>query len=167
MELCTFAIEGGFAEAIMRGQKLSFLKEDHYSQIKNLTNLQELKAYLEEETDYGTHFTSESTANITVKGIMSVLQNKLADELEYLQRNCINPLNKFIWYLRCPYMIDNVINQLEGIKNRVPQETLDAGAHPIGDFPELKSIKVESDDLTSLYEGVLIDTPISPYFLKF
>lgn len=45
------------------------------------------------------------------------------------------------------YMIDNVVNMIEGLKNRVDPEVLAAGADPLGYFPEMKQIKViEGDD---------------------
>lgn len=65
-------------------------------------------------------------------------------------------------------MIDNVVNMIEGIKNKVDPETLLANADPLGYFPEMKNMKVlEGDDYTGLYKDVLIDTPVGPYFMKF
>lgn len=52
MELTTFAINDGFAEAILRGYRSSFLTEQHYNQIKGLKSLQDLVHYLDNETDY-------------------------------------------------------------------------------------------------------------------
>ena len=51
MDLATFAVNDGYAEAIIRGMRASFLSENHYNQIKNCTNIPELKSFLE-ETDY-------------------------------------------------------------------------------------------------------------------
>lgn len=77
-------------------------------------------------------------------------------------------------------MIDNVVNMIEGLKNKVDIEILLANIDPLGWFPEIRNIKVlEGDDYTSLYKDVLIDvfyffkynfniqTPIGPYFMKF
>jgi V-type H+-transporting ATPase subunit d len=65
-------------------------------------------------------------------------------------------------------MIDNVVNMIEGLKNKVDMEVLLANIDPLGWFPEIKNIKVlEGDDYTSLYRDVLIDTPIGSYFMKF
>ena len=80
--------------------------------------------------------------------------------------------------LRCRFMIDNVVNMIEGLKNKVDIEVLLANIDPLGWFPEIRNIKVlEGDDYTSLYKDVLIDviivivygiqTPIGPYFMKF
>jgi V-type H+-transporting ATPase subunit d len=64
-------------------------------------------------------------------------------------------------------MIDNLLNIVQGLRTNTPIERLEANTNPLGFFPELKAIKVESDDFNAMYESVLIDTPISKYFLKF
>ena len=59
-------------------------------------------------------------------------------------------------------MIDNVVNMIEGLKNKVDLEVLLANIDPLGWFPEIKNIKVlEGDDYTGLYKDVLIDVYIS------
>lgn len=64
-------------------------------------------------------------------------------------------------------MIDNLLNIVQGLRTNTPIERLEANTNPLGFFPELKAIKVESEDFNAMYESVLIDTPISKYFLKF
>jgi V-type H+-transporting ATPase subunit d len=65
-------------------------------------------------------------------------------------------------------MIDNVVNMIEGLKNKIDIEILLSNIDPLGWFPEIKNIKVlEGDDYSSLYRDVLIDTPIGVYFMKF
>lgn len=64
-------------------------------------------------------------------------------------------------------MIDNVVNVIEGVKNNVDVEILLKWADPLGDFPELKNIRmVDDENYTALYETVLIDLPIGVYFWK-
>jgi len=49
------------------------------------------------------------------------------------------------------YMIDNVVNIIEGLKNKVDSDVLLANTDPLGYFPEMKNIKVlEGDDYTGL-----------------
>ncbi len=65
------------------------------------------------------------------------------------------------------FMIDNVVNVIEGVKNNVDIEVLLKRADPLGDFAELKNIRmVDGDDYGQLYETVLIDLPIGIYFWK-
>jgi len=42
-------------------------------------------------------------------------------------------------------MIDNVVNMIEGIKNKVDGDLLLANLDPLGMFPEIKNIKVIQD----------------------
>jgi len=80
----------------------------------------------------------------------------------------VGNLTEFLFHLRCRFMIDNVVNMIEGLKNKVDIEVLLANIDPLGWFPEIRNIKVlEGDDYSSLYKDVLIDTPIGPYFMKF
>lgn len=66
------------------------------------------------------------------------------------------------------YMIDNTVNMIEGLKNKVDNDVLLANADPLGYYPELRNIKVlDGDDFTALYRDVLIDTPVGPYFMRF
>jgi V-type H+-transporting ATPase subunit d len=59
-------------------------------------------------------------------------------------------------------MIDNVVNMIEGLKNKVDLDVLLANIDPLGWFPEIKNIKVlEGDDYTGLYKDVLIDVDLS------
>ena len=97
MELLTFDAEHAYAEGVMRGQCLSFLKEDQYGQMKNLTTLGELKSYLEEETDYGSYFPPDQTG-LTTNAIKHALYAKLADEIDYMQFNSSEPLTKFFFF---------------------------------------------------------------------
>jgi V-type H+-transporting ATPase subunit d len=96
------------------------------------------------------------------------LKRKLADEFEYMAAQSVSPLSDFLRIVSCRYMIDNVVNIIEGIKNKVDPDILLANADPLGYFPEMRNIKVvEADDYSTLYSTVLIDTPVGPYFMKF
>lgn len=166
MELCVFAPDDGYAEAIIRGLRASFLTEAHYNQMKNCSTITELKSFLE-ETDYGPFLMAENP-NIQVSVLRSRLKKKLADEFEYIAAQTVGPLAEFLHLIGCKYMIDNVVSIIEGLKIHVDADLLIANADPLGYFPEMKNIKVlEGDDYTGLYRDVLIDTPVGPYFMRF
>jgi hypothetical protein len=44
-----FPAENGYLESIMRGLRLSFLKEENYAQIRSLGNLQDLKQVIDND----------------------------------------------------------------------------------------------------------------------
>lgn len=80
----------------------------------------------------------------------------------------VEPLSEFLRLISCKYMIDNVVNMIEGIKNKVEYDVLLANIDPLGYFPEIKNMKItDPDDYGTLYSAVLIDTPVGPYFNRF
>jgi V-type H+-transporting ATPase subunit d len=105
---------------------------------------------------------------ISVPTIRQKLKRKLADEINYVQCNSTGMLVEFLDMLAIKYQIDNVVNYIEGVKNKIDTKLLENNADPLGWYPELSNIKVlEGDDYSGLYRDVLIDTPVGPYFMKF
>jgi V-type H+-transporting ATPase subunit d len=49
----------------------------------------------------------------------SRLKRKLADEIEYVQSNSTGMLVDFLDMLAIRYQLDNVVNIIEGLKNKV------------------------------------------------
>lgn len=85
-----------------------------------------------------------------------------------MQCNSTGVLVEFIDRLSVKYQIDNVVNYIEGVKNKVDTKLLESNADPLGYYPELSNVKVlEGDDYSGLYRDVLIDTPVGPYFMSF
>ncbi|KAL4463023.1 hypothetical protein ABPG72_022230 [Tetrahymena utriculariae] len=166
MDLTVFAVDDGFAEAILRGLRASFITQTQYTQMKTSNNLQDLKSHLE-ETDYANYLQND-VLELTIPLLRQKLKKKLADELDYIQAQSVGKLNEFINMMKHRYMIDNVVNMIEGIKNKVSKEDLLAAADPLGFFPEMTQIVVfDKDDYSELYQEVLIDTPVGPYFMRF
>lgn len=166
MELCTFSIENGFPEAVCRGQKLVLLKDVHYEALKQFTNLQDFKSYLEDECDYAGVWDNANVQTINDTTIRRGLETRLSEEYDYFEKNCVGDLNKFLWYLRVPYMIDNTVSMIEGIRNHRREQDLEANLHPLGLYPELRNLKSEKEDPNIQYETVLVESPLSEYFLR-
>eukprot|EP00330_Aristerostoma_sp_ATCC50986_P012422 CAMPEP_0114594136 /NCGR_PEP_ID=MMETSP0125-20121206/15762_1 /TAXON_ID=485358 ORGANISM="Aristerostoma sp., Strain ATCC 50986" /NCGR_SAMPLE_ID=MMETSP0125 /ASSEMBLY_ACC=CAM_ASM_000245 /LENGTH=369 /DNA_ID=CAMNT_0001794077 /DNA_START=42 /DNA_END=1151 /DNA_ORIENTATION=+ len=149
-----------------RGFRSSFLTEDIYTNLRNAKDITEFKLVLE-DTDYFPYISNEPP-NIPVSLLRAKLKRKLADEFEYLQAQAVGDLAEFLRLVSCKYMIDNVVNVIEGIKNKIEPDILLANIDPLGYFPEIKNMKiVDADDYGTLYSTVLIDTPVGPYFMKF
>lgn len=60
--------------------------------------------------------------NISASLLRSKLKQKLADEFEYLKANSVGTLHNFLQLFSCQYMIENVVNMIEGIKNKVESD---------------------------------------------
>jgi vacuolar-type H+-ATPase subunit C/Vma6 len=62
-------------------------------------------------------------------------------------------------------MIDNVINIIEGVKNKTAKEIIQARSEPLGYLPEISGlVNLDVRKLDDLYEDVLIDTEVGYYF---
>ena len=158
-EMLFFNIDEGYTESILRGMRLGFLKEDDY-------NMADFKMVLE-DTDYA-HYILPEQSPIEVPRLKTLLKQKLWYEINYIQTQSSEPLTEFLDLMRHGFMIENIVNIIEGIKNKVDLDILLKRADPLGEFPEMKNIRmVEGDDYGDLYQTVLIDLPIGKYFHKF
>jgi len=120
--------------------------------------------YLQTETDYGEYI---DLNNVSINSLKQAMKKKLSDELDSIETNCMKGLSNFLFYIRADYMIDNVMNILEGLRNRTEFKKLLSSCDPIGYFPELNAIEIASSDIAILYETVLIDTPLSDFFSQY
>lgn len=160
-----FNVDDGYPEAICRGLRKSFLDDDRYSALKSCQNLSDFKLVLE-DTDYNSTIAAET--EIEIASLKNKCKEKLAKEIEHMIAQSVEPLTTFLKMMLHGYMIDNVINIIEGIKNNVDLEILLKRSDPLGYFPELKNIRiVEGEDYAALYQIVLVDLPIGVYFRKF
>lgn len=165
MDMVYFNVDDGYPEAICRGLRKSFLTDDTYNALKNCSNLSDFKLVLE-DTDYNATISAES--EIEIANLKNKCKEKLAKEIEHMIAQSVEPLTGFLKMMLHGYMIDNVINIIEGVKNNVDLEVLLKRSDPLGYFPELKNIRtVEGEDYAALYQTVLIDLPIGVYFRKF
>ena len=165
MDMVYFNVDDGYPEAICRGLRKAFLNDDTYNALKNCSNLSDFKLVLE-DTDYNLTIAAET--EIEIANLKSKCKEKLAKEIEHMIAQSVEPLTGFLKMMLHGYMIDNVINIIEGVKNNVDLEVLLKRSDPLGYFPELKNIKtVEGENYGELYETVLIDLPIGVYFRKF
>ena len=166
MDMISFNVDDGYVEAIVRGLRKGFLKEETYNALRSCQNLSDFKLVLE-ETDYAAYIAAEQSP-IEISVLKNRCKEKLAAEIEHMIAQSVYPLSEFLRRMLHGYMIDNVVNIIEGVKNNVELEVLLKRSDPLGYFPELKNIRtVEGDDYASLYQTVLIDLPIGSYFRKF
>lgn len=78
----SFNVDDGFAEATVRALSKSLLKQDHYTNLIQCSNLQEFKLVLD-ETDYGKYILN-TDGSWDVNWLRKRMQQKLKDEIEYL-----------------------------------------------------------------------------------
>ena len=164
-DLIYFTTADGYAEAMLRGFRKGILGEQQYTALRNTTNLKDLKSVLM-DTDYADYikdYVESDTSSLKI-----LLKKKLADEIDYVQSVAGPDLQNFIEMIRHKYMIDNVINIVEGSKNKTSTAIIKSRSEPLGFLPEIEGLlNLDVKKIDELYEDVLIDTEVGYYFSTF
>ena len=164
-DLVFFNVDDGYSEALLRGFRKSILGDQQYTALRNTTNLKDFKAVLI-DTDYSDYVKDYNETDTSAWKML--LKKKLADEIDQVQSVAGPDLDKFIEMIRHKYMIDNVINIIEGIKNKTDKNVIEARNEPLGYLKEISGLlKLDYKKIEDLYEDVLIDTEVGVYFSKF
>lgn len=167
--LCTFNVQHGFAEALLRGMRSSFLSDPDYHHLTQCETLDDVRLNLT-ETDYAEALADSST--LTPNILQKKAVEKLVTEFKYLRTQTVEPLSTFLDFITYEYMIENVMLLLKGaLSGRDINELLEQ-CHPLGMFKESTMRSIPTFENTSkgysdLYQTVLVDTPVGPYFAKF
>lgn len=123
-----------------------------------------------QETDYGSALSNDSAISPTL--VESRALSKLVTEFLHLRANSVEPLSTFLDYITYEYMIENVMLLLRGTLSGRNVNELIQQCHPLGMFKEstmrnIPSFEANARGYTELYETVLVDTPVGPYFQKY
>jgi V-type H+-transporting ATPase subunit d len=79
-------------------------------------------------------------------------------------RNCaVEPLSTFLDYITYSYMIDNIVLLITGSLHQRPLQELLPKCHPLGSFEQMEAIHIATTP-AELYNAVLVDTPLAPFF---
>lgn len=161
-DLVFFNVDDGYSEALLRGFRKSILGEQQYTALRNTTNLKDFKSVLI-DTDYSDYV--KDYPETDTSALKMLLKKKLADEIDQIQSVSGPDLDKFIEMIRHKYMIDNVINIIEGIKNKTDKNVIESRNEPLGYLKEISGLlKLDYKKIDDLYEDVLIDTEVGVYF---
>mmetsp|Transcript_17209 Transcript_17209/g.31097 ORF Transcript_17209/g.31097 Transcript_17209/m.31097 type:complete len:393 (+) Transcript_17209:39-1217(+) len=168
-DMTTFNILHGFPEALVRGMRSSFLGDADYHHMTQCETLDDVRLNLS-ETDYGDALADMSTLIPT--GLQKAAVEKLVTEFQYLRTQAIEPLSTFLDFITYEYMIENVMLLLKGTLSGRDINELIAQCHPLGMFKESTMRSIPTFESTprgyqDLYQTVLVDTPVGPYFSLF
>jgi V-type H+-transporting ATPase subunit d len=163
MSFCTFNLENGYCESLLRGYRSSFLTPEDYKKLAQCENLEDVRSVLE-DTEYGNFLQDDQ--NLSPSLILHRLKQFTADQFAYFMSNASGNLYEFLVFIKKEKMIDNVCFLISGVLNNKSPKELLSRLDPLGYFEELKLI--ESVDLSGgfedLYRMILIDSDIGPYF---
>lgn len=158
----SFNIDHGYLEGLVRGFKSGILKQADYLNLVQCETLEDLKLHLQ-STDYG-NFLANEPSPLAVSVIDDKLREKLVIEFQHLRNHCLEPLATFLDYMTYGYMIDNIILLITGTLHQRPISELITKCHPLGSFEQMEAIHIASTP-AELYNAVLVDTPLAPYFI--
>ena len=170
-DVWTFNMLYGHCEAMCRGFRKTFLTETEYLNLRNASNLSDIRLSLQ-ETDYGTFLSNQ--LSLSPKVIREAAQKKMADEFKYMRTQACGELATFMDFVCYEYMIDNIILILQHTLNNPTGDVSDVleRCHPLGDIGEsnmrsIASFEPTKRGLEQLFVTVLISTPVGHYFSQF
>ena len=101
--------------------------------------------------------------NPSTSSLANKTTEKLVADFRYLQAQATGSMAKFMEYLTYGYMIDNVALLITGTLHERDTRELLERCHPLGWFETLPVLCVATN-IEELYNSVLIETPLAPYF---
>jgi len=161
--IMTFNVDDGFPEAIVRGFRSGILTPADYANLTQCETLEDMKLHLA-STDYG-DFLSDVPSPIHTTTIAEKCTQKLVEEFEYLRANSFEPLSTFLNYITYGYMIDNVVLLITGTLHERDLSELLEKCHPLGPIEAMSTLSATRSP-SEIYNTVLVDTPLAPYFLE-
>jgi len=167
--LAHFNIHHGFIEALIRGMRCSFLSDADYHHITQCETLEDVKLNLS-ETDYADAVADMST--LTPSDLQAAAVEKLVTEFKYIRTQAVEPLARFLDFITYEYMIENIMLLLKGALSGRDINELLAQCHPLGMFKDstmrcIPTFEPNAKGFADLYQTVLVDTPVGPYFAMF
>jgi V-type H+-transporting ATPase subunit d len=138
------------------------LTASNYNMLTQCETLDDIKLQL--GPAYG-DFLSNLPPNPSTSAITSRMQDKFVSEFRYIRANAVGAMAEFMDYITYAYMIDNVALLITGtLHERDTKELLDR-CHPLGWFETLP-VLCAATTVEELYNSVLIESPLEPYFKK-
>ncbi|KAL9002757.1 MAG: hypothetical protein Q9188_004329 [Gyalolechia gomerana] len=160
MEGLFYNVNGGYLEGIVRGYRNSLLTAQNYSNLTQCENIDDVKLQL--SPAYG-DFLATLPPNPSTSSLANKTTDKLVAEFRYLQGQATGSIAKFMEYLTYGYMIDNVALLITGTLHERDTRELLERCHPLGWFETMPVLCVATN-IEELYNSVLIETPLAPYF---
>eukprot|EP00303_Exanthemachrysis_gayraliae_P007211 CAMPEP_0205998508 /NCGR_PEP_ID=MMETSP1464-20131121/289_1 /ASSEMBLY_ACC=CAM_ASM_001124 /TAXON_ID=119497 /ORGANISM="Exanthemachrysis gayraliae, Strain RCC1523" /LENGTH=388 /DNA_ID=CAMNT_0053371657 /DNA_START=64 /DNA_END=1227 /DNA_ORIENTATION=- len=157
-----YNVDHGFLESVVRGFRSGILGQTDYANLQQCETVDDMKLQLQ-STDYGNFLASEpSPLSTTV--LATKCTEKLVAEFNHLRAQAVEPLATFMEYITYGYMIDNLILIITGALHDRDTAELMAKCHPLGLFDGLSAASIPNT-AKDLYEMVVVETPIGPYFV--
>jgi len=159
----TYGTTDGYADGFVRGLQLGLLSRTDYEALTQCESLDDMKMHLQ-TTPYG-DFLNQEPSPLHTTTIAEKCTGRLVEEFEYLRVNATGALSKFLDYITYGYMIDNIVLLITGSLHKRDISELVEKCHPLGIFETMEAV-ASSQNVSELYNEVLIDTPLGPYIVE-
>ncbi|KAK2787799.1 H(+)-transporting V0 sector ATPase subunit d [Onygenales sp. PD_12] len=160
MEGLFFNVNGGYIEGLVRGYRNSLLTAQNYGNLTQCDTIDDVKLQL--GPAYG-DFLAALPPNPSTSALAGKTTEKLVAEFRYLQAQATGSIAKFMEYLTYGYMIDNVALLITGTLHERDTRELLERCHPLGWFETMPVLCVATN-IEELYNSVLVETPLAPFF---
>ncbi|PSK54791.1 hypothetical protein B9Z65_3880 [Elsinoe australis] len=155
-----YNVTAGYIEGIVRGYRNTLLTSQAYGNLTQCETIDDVKLQL--GPSYG-DFLANLPPNPSTSALADKTLEKLVAEFRYIQANATGSLSKFCEYITYGYMIDNVALLITGTLHERDTRELLEKCHPLGYFETMPALCVATN-IEELYNSVLIETPLAPYF---
>ncbi|KAJ2904925.1 ATPase subunit D [Zalerion maritima] len=150
----------GFIDGVVRGYLNQLLTSANYQNLTQCQSIDDMKLQL--GPTYG-DFLSSLPPGPTTSALQERITEKFIQNFMYLKANSNGTLRKFLEYITYGYMIDNIALLITGtLHDRDIKELMDR-THPLGKFEAMPVLSIATN-VEELYNSVLIETPLAPYF---
>ncbi|KAI9827112.1 MAG: H(+)-transporting V0 sector ATPase subunit d [Sarea resinae] len=160
MEGLFYNVDSGYIEGVVRGYRNTLLTGQNYSNLTQCETIDDVKLQL--APAYG-DILAALPPNPSTSSLAAKTTEKMVAEFRYLQANAVGSLAKFMEFLTYGYMIDNVALLITGTLHERDTRELLERCHPLGWFETMPVLCVATN-IEELYNSVLIETPLAPYF---
>lgn len=162
MEGVYFNIDFGYVEGVCRGYRDGLMGSLQYINLTQCDTLEDVKLQLL-ATDYGAGLLNVPLELLTTSVIQQKANESLFRQWEYLRAQAVAPLSTFMDYVTYGYMIDNVVLLITGTLHERDLADILPRCNPLGWFDTLPTLLIATD-MELLYNTVLVDTPLAPFF---
>lgn len=180
--MLTGNMDDGFAEALIRGFKTTFLSDTEYQNMMECESVEDL-VLIFQETDYGNFLAKEDDPSAAPdwRDVEPRARAKAAEEFLWVRSHAVEPLATFMDFVTHEYMIELVLELLKLSSSRSPEQsdeefiadverTLHVTSHPLGRFDESTAKAITAfgtKELDELCSTVLVETPVGRYFEQY
>jgi len=159
--MATYNINDGYLDGLVRGYRGGILTSADYATLVQCDTLEDIKLHLQ-NTDYG-EFLADQPSPLHTTTIAQKCTEKMVAEFNHLKFQAVQPLSTFLDYITYGYMIDNIVLLITGTLHERDTAELVEKCHPLGMFESMATLTV-ANNVSDLYNSVLVDTPLAPYF---